>query len=200
MAVSKELMSSIEERRVRVRGYYTNLLRWKPVMHDPRSYFATPAVQLMQALHESLQEIEDEGLERRWSRHRDNARTIRDGIEGAGSELVVAEKEYRADTVTGLWTEPGAAPAIQKSLRDDHGIDVARGLGENGSKMLRVGHFGNLTEEQARYFVGSFTQAKKRASAGQRMRGRRSMRSNRHGPLHLPSTLFLPFLRVVEYN
>jgi alanine-glyoxylate transaminase/serine-glyoxylate transaminase/serine-pyruvate transaminase len=160
MAVSSGLLSSLEARKERIRGYYTNLLRWKPVMDDPRGYFATPAVQLMQALHESLEEIEDEGLERRWSRHRENARLIREGIEGTGSRLVVEEKDFRADTVTGLWTEPGAAPAIQKSLREEHAIDVARGLGENGTKMLRVGHFGNLTEQQARYFIESFEQAK----------------------------------------
>lgn len=54
---------------------------------------------------------------------------------------------------------PGAAPAIQKSLREQDGIDVARGLGENNTKMLRVGHSGNLTEEQAGFFVESFAQA-----------------------------------------
>lgn len=93
-----------------------------------------------------------------------NARTIKEGIEATESRLVV-EQGYRADTVTGVWTDAGAAPAIQKSLREKHGIDVARGLGENNAKMLRVGHFGNLTKKQARYFVDSFGDALKSSKA-----------------------------------
>lgn len=156
IAVSKDFLARLEARKDRIRTYYSNLLRWKAVMDDPRTYFATPAVQLMQALHQALKEVEEEGLERRWARHKANADVIRDGIESTNSKLVV-EEGYRADTVTGIWTEPGAAPAIQKSLRENHRIDVARGLGDNNTKMLRVGHFGNLTEKQARFFVESFT-------------------------------------------
>jgi alanine-glyoxylate transaminase/serine-glyoxylate transaminase/serine-pyruvate transaminase len=159
IAVSRDLLAQLEARKDKIRTYYANLLRWKAVMDDPRTYFATPAVQLMLALNQALKEVEEEGLERRWARHKKNAKVIRDGVEGAKSKLVV-EEGYRADTVTGVWTEEGAAPAIQKSLRDDHGIDVARGLGENSSKMLRVGHFGNLTEKQARFFVDSFARSK----------------------------------------
>lgn len=160
IAVSSAFLERLERRRETVRAYYANLLRWKGVMDNPGSYFATPAVQLMQALGVALREVEEEGLEARWSRHRTNAKIIREGIEATGSGLV-AEQGFRADTVTGIWTEPGAAPGIQKSLREDHGVDVARGLGENNAKMLRVGHFGNLTEEQARGFVESFASSKR---------------------------------------
>jgi alanine-glyoxylate transaminase / serine-glyoxylate transaminase / serine-pyruvate transaminase len=158
VAVSKDFLTALERKRDRVRTYYANLLRWKPVMEDPKNYFATHAVQLMQALNVALKEVEAEGLAKRWKRHARNAKTIREGIEKTRSQLV-AEPGHRADTVTGLWTEPGAAPAIQKTLREKFGIDVARGLGENNTKMLRVGHFGNLTETQAGYFVSSFAKA-----------------------------------------
>lgn len=160
IAVSKGLFAQLEARKDRIKTYYANLLRWKGVMDDPRTYFATPAVQLMQALNQALKEVDEEGLDKRWRRHKSNAKIIRDGIESTKSKLVV-EQGYRADTVTGIWTDPGAAPAIQKSLREDHRIDVARGLGENNTKMLRVGHFGNLTEKQARFFVEAFAAAKK---------------------------------------
>jgi len=165
IAVSKEFLAQLEAKKERVRTYYANLLRWKAVMDDPRTYFATPAVQLMQALRQALSEVDEEGLDERWDRHKSNAKIIRDGIEATKSKLVV-EQGYRADTVTGIWTEPGAAPAIQRSLREEHGIDVARGLGENNAKMLRVGHFGNLTEKQARLFVDSFAEALKASRRG----------------------------------
>jgi alanine-glyoxylate transaminase / serine-glyoxylate transaminase / serine-pyruvate transaminase len=162
IAVSNDLLAQLEGKKDRVRTYYANLLRWKAVMDDPRTYFATPAVQLMQALNQALRELDKEGLEKRWTRHKSNAKIVRDGVESTKCRLVV-EAGFRADTVTGIWTEDGAAPAIQKSLREEHGIDVARGLGEDNTKMLRVGHFGNLTEKQARFFVDSFIQATKSA-------------------------------------
>jgi alanine-glyoxylate transaminase/serine-glyoxylate transaminase/serine-pyruvate transaminase len=156
IAVSRELLEQMEGRKESIRGYYLNLLRWKPYMDDPRTYFATPAVQLMQALKVALQELDEEGLEARWERHHSNAEIIREGITKTGNRLVVKERAQRPDTVTGVWTRDGAAPDLQKTLREKYGIDVAKGLGENGSKMLRVGHFGNLTKEQADYFVDSF--------------------------------------------
>jgi alanine-glyoxylate transaminase / serine-glyoxylate transaminase / serine-pyruvate transaminase len=159
LAVSRQLLGDMERRRDSIRGYYLDLLRWKPYMDDPRTYFATPAVQLMQALKVALQELDAEGLEARWRRHHSNAEIIREGIERAGSKLAVKEPSQRPDTVTGVWTRDGGSPEIQKALRERYNIDVAKGLGENSSKMLRVGHFGNLTEEQARYFVDSFREA-----------------------------------------
>jgi len=159
IAVSRELLEQMERRKDSIRGYYLNLLRWKSYMDDPRGYFATPAVQLMQALKVALQELDEEGLDARWRRHHANAEIIREGIVGAGSGLVVKERAHRADTVTGIWTKDGAAPDIQRVLRDRYNIDVAKGLGENGTTMLRVGHFGNLTKEQADYFVDSFAKA-----------------------------------------
>jgi alanine-glyoxylate transaminase/serine-glyoxylate transaminase/serine-pyruvate transaminase len=159
IAVSRELLEQMERRKDSIRGYYLNLLRWKPYMDDPRGYFATPAVQLMQALKVALRELDKEGLDARWQRHHANAEIIREGITSAGNGLVVREPADRADTVTGVWTKDGAAPEVQRVLRERHNIDVAKGLGENGTKMLRVGHFGNLTKEQANYFVDSFAKA-----------------------------------------
>jgi alanine-glyoxylate transaminase / serine-glyoxylate transaminase / serine-pyruvate transaminase len=156
LAASRELLDQMERRKESIRGYYLNLLRWKPYMEDPRGYFATPAVQLMQALKVALQELDEEGLEARWKRHHSNAEIIRKGIAKTESKLLVKERTQRPDTVTGVWTRDGAAPQLQKTLREKYGIDVAKGLGANGAKMLRVGHFGNLTEEQANYFVDSF--------------------------------------------
>jgi len=160
IAVSRSLMEKMERKgKDSIRGYYLNLLRWKPYMDDPRGYFATPAVQLMQALKVALGELNEEGLKARWGRHHSNAEIIRNGIENAGSKLVVKVPAHRPDTVTGVWTRDGAALEIQKALRERYKIDVAKGLADNGPKMLRIGHFGNLTEEQSEYFVDSFTRA-----------------------------------------
>ena len=45
IAVSAGFLAQLEVKKERVRTYYANLLRWKGVMDDPKTYFATPAVQ-----------------------------------------------------------------------------------------------------------------------------------------------------------
>ena len=148
VAASNELLEYFQKRQSPIEGYYLNLLRWKPIMDDPKMYFATPAVQIMLALREALLEVREEGIEARWKRHKELAEKIREGLRQMGVRFI-AEEGYRADTLTGFIVEDGKAPEIQKELRDLHRIEVARGLGEYGGKMIRVGHMGILNAEQA---------------------------------------------------
>ena len=61
----------------------------------------------------------------------------------------VAEEGYRANTLTGFLVKEGMAPYVQKELRDAHKIEVARGLADYSGRMIRVGHMGILTADQA---------------------------------------------------
>jgi len=148
IAVSNELLEYFQERAKPIQGWYLNLLRWKPIMDDPKMYLATPAVQIMLALREALLELKEEGLEERWKRHRALAQKIRDGLQRRDVKFV-AEEGYRANTLTGFVVKDGIAPGVQKELREAHRIEVARGLGDYGGKMIRIGHMGILSAEQA---------------------------------------------------
>jgi len=148
IAVSNELLGYFQKRAKPIEGWYLNLLRWKPIMDDPKTYLATPAVQIMLALREALLELKEEGLEERWKRHRVLAEKIREGLQRTDVRFV-AEEGYRANTLTGFIVKDGMAPQVQKELRDAHKIEVARGLGDYGGKMIRIGHMGILNAEQA---------------------------------------------------
>ena len=148
IAVSNELLGYFQKRAKPIEGWYLNLLRWKPIMDDPKIYLATPAVQIMLALREALLELKEEGLEERWRRHRVLAEKIREGLQRMDVKFV-AEEGYRADTLTSFVVKEGKAPEVQKELRDTHKIEVARGLGDYGGGMIRIGHMGILTAEQA---------------------------------------------------
>ncbi|HYA56449.1 MAG TPA: aminotransferase class V-fold PLP-dependent enzyme, partial [Nitrososphaerales archaeon] len=143
-----ELLGYFQKRVKPIEGWYLNLLRWKPIMDDPKMYLATPAVQIMLALREALLELKEEGLEERWKRHRVLAEKIREGIRRMDLRFV-AEEGHRANTLTGFIVKEGAAPQVQKELRDTHKIEVARGLGDYGGRMIRIGHMGILNSEQA---------------------------------------------------
>jgi aspartate aminotransferase-like enzyme len=148
IAVSNELLEYFQKRAKPIEGWYLNLLRWKPIMDDPKVYLATPAVQIMLALREALLELKEEGIEERWKRHRVLAGSIREGLQRMDVKFV-AEEGYRANTLTGFIVKDGKAPEVQKELRDAHKIEVARGLADYSGKMIRIGHMGILNAEQA---------------------------------------------------
>lgn len=154
IALSNEIYQYFQSRERPIESYYLNLLRWKPIMDDPKIYLATPAVQVLLALKEALSQIKEEGIERRWERHKKIGSRFRDAMSDLGLEFV-AEDGYRADTVTGFWVDEGKAQLIQKMLIEKYNIEVARGLFENSDKMIRVGHFGNLTFEQLEFAIDS---------------------------------------------
>jgi alanine-glyoxylate transaminase / serine-glyoxylate transaminase / serine-pyruvate transaminase len=157
VAASQNAIEQMEKRKAPIESYYMNLLRWKPIMDDPRMYLATPATQVLLALKEALLELKAEGLEERWARHRKLGETTRERVEGWGFKFV-ADEGFRADTVTSFWVKEGTAGPIQQKLEDEHGIMVARGIYEDNTRMIRIGHFGILTVERLRQALDAFDQ------------------------------------------
>jgi len=147
VATSNELLEYLEKRKQTIESYYMNLLRWKPVMEDPRIYLATPAVQVLLSLREALREVKEEGIEARWKRHQSLGETTRGRLSELGLKFV-ADEGFRADTVTAFWVKEGSAKEIQNSLEEKYRIVVARGIYEARDKMVRIDHFGILKVEQ----------------------------------------------------
>ncbi|MFQ6010750.1 MAG: pyridoxal-phosphate-dependent aminotransferase family protein, partial [Nitrososphaerales archaeon] len=148
-------LTVLENRKSPIRSYYFNLTRWRKVMEDPRVYLATPATQIMLALREALLMVREEGLEMRWNRHRTISKALRTGIKALGMQIV-AEEGFEADTVTGCYTPNNLAPQIHSKLSQDHNILVAMGFGPERERMLRIGHFANISGEQALSALSAF--------------------------------------------
>ena len=160
MVLSEKAIEAMRKRRTRIPSYYFNLLRWKEVMENPKIYLATPAVQVLLALREALLIVKEEGLRNRWRRHQLIAEGIRAGISKLNLDFV-AEEGYRADTVTAFWVKNGNASKLQKTMRQVHGVQIARGLFENRDKMLRIGHFGNISPAQAAFALNALEMSMK---------------------------------------
>lgn len=154
VAASARAIEHMEKRKAPIESYYMNLLRWKPIMDDPKMYLATPATQVLLALREALLEVKAEGIENRWSRHRKLAEVTHSRVEGWGQKFV-AEEGHRADTVTSFWVPDGKAGPIQKTLEDQHHVMVSRGIYDNKDRMIRIGHFGILEPETLRRALDS---------------------------------------------
>ncbi len=144
LAVSKRAYEAMEKRKIPIASYYMNLVRWKPIMDDPKIYLTTPAVQVMLGLREALLQLKEEGLENRWKRHEVLSDAFRAGLEALNLNPV-PEKSSRSPTVTAFYVSEGRSAEMQETLRSKYALHVARGFGEYKDTMLRVGHFGNIS-------------------------------------------------------
>jgi len=114
-------------------------------MRDPTKYFATPAVNMIYALNESLKLILEEGLENRFKRHYVLAESFRAAINALNLKLV-AEKENASNTVSAVYYPEGIDDNQFRSEMKKRGVIVAAMLGPLKGKGFRVGHMGNINQ------------------------------------------------------
>jgi serine---pyruvate transaminase len=108
---------------------------------DPENPW-TPAISVMQGLHEALRLYFQDGPEAAFERHALLSRAIKEGVRALGLDLF-GEDVDRAWTVTAIRAPEGIdADAICARIRADHGIVLAPGQGPLKGKVFRIGHLG----------------------------------------------------------
>ena len=126
-----------------IKEYYVAFDKWLPIMHDTSKYYATPAVNMVWALQESIRIIKEEGLENRYERHEKVAKAMRAAIEAMGFEIL-ADEGNRANTLSCILYPQGIDDAEFRKILAEEGAVVAGGLGDYAGKMFRLGHMGNV--------------------------------------------------------
>ena len=132
-------------------AYYSDILRWLPIMKDPFKYFSTPCVNEIRAFCESTKIVLEEGLEARFARHALFARAIRAALAALGFKFYTEERFF-ADTLSVVYYPDGVDDKLFRSLYYQNGVVVAGGLGETAGKIFSMGHMGNLSSPQL-YFA-----------------------------------------------
>ncbi|MEM2522956.1 MAG: alanine--glyoxylate aminotransferase family protein [Candidatus Bathyarchaeia archaeon] len=145
VAANSRALEYVEKRKVPVGSWYGSFKNWLPVMRDPTKYFATPAVNMIYALNEALKLVLEEGLENRFKRHYILAEAFRTAIEALNLKLV-AERESAANTVSAICYPEGVDDNQFRNKMKEHGIVVAGTLGPLKGKGFRVGHMGNVNQ------------------------------------------------------
>ena len=144
ISFSSKALAARDQRKAPLRTYYGDIKRWEPVLQDPSKYFATPAVNMVYALHESCKRILSEGLEARFARHAKLASAFRSGLRAIGLRILCEEK-VAANTLTVPYYPDSVKDAVfRKTMGEKYGITVAGGLGPLREKAFRVGHMGNV--------------------------------------------------------
>ncbi len=140
-------LEAFRGRKTPVSSYYADWTLWLPVMQaylDRKpAYFATPAVNLVAALGESVQQILAEGMEARWSRHQMLSDAFKAGVTALGLKQIPADKENQAATLTTIFYPEGVDASLLKRI-SACGVDVAGGLYPAlKERYFRVGHMGS---------------------------------------------------------
>jgi alanine-glyoxylate transaminase/serine-glyoxylate transaminase/serine-pyruvate transaminase len=135
-------------RRGPVASFYLDLeLIWR-YWGPPHAYHHTVPVPLVFAMHEALRLVAAEGLLARWARHATNAAAFASGIEAMGLRLF-APQPVRSPTVITIVVPDGADEArVRGRLLDEHGIEIAGGLGPLRGKIWRVGLMGHSSQDR----------------------------------------------------
>jgi len=104
----------------------------------------TPAVSLVEGLHEALRMMQEEGLERMFARHARLAAATRKGVQAIGLELFA---KAPADSVTSVLQPAGIKPdAVYKGLMNRANVTIAGGQDAVKGKIFRIAHLGYYDE------------------------------------------------------
>ena len=160
MAMSGRAMEFLRNRPTAPRSWYLDL----KLIHDystvSHRYHHTAPISMFYALREALTVIGEEGIEKRWERHRLCNRTFVKGIEAMGLRMHVPEQQ-RIATLNTVCVPQGVDEAkVRRRLLDGPGIEIAGGFGPLAGKVFRIGVMGPLaTEDNVDFFLKEFKRA-----------------------------------------
>ena len=121
--------------------FYFNLAKERKAQSTLQTAW-TPAISLIQGLHESLRMIREEGLAQIFKRHELLAKATRAGVQALGLEILA--KKHPSPSVTAVVVPSGIkdGKAIPKTMRDLFGVTIIGGQDELEGKIFRLSHFG----------------------------------------------------------
>jgi alanine-glyoxylate transaminase/serine-glyoxylate transaminase/serine-pyruvate transaminase len=103
----------------------------------------TPATNLLYGLHEALDMLFAEGLERVFARHTRLAEATRRAVRAWGLEILCADPaEYSASLTAIVMPSGHSADAFRKVVLDRFDMSLGQGLGKLAGKIFRIGHLG----------------------------------------------------------
>jgi alanine-glyoxylate transaminase/serine-glyoxylate transaminase/serine-pyruvate transaminase len=144
VSFSAKAEAAREERKTPIGTYYGDLKRWKPIIQDPTTYFATHPVNMIYALHESCNRILKEGLDARFARHAKIASAFRAAMRAIGLKLLCEDADASNTLTVTRYPDNLNDAEFRKAMAEVYGVTTAGGLGPLKGKAFRVGHMGNV--------------------------------------------------------
>ena len=156
---SPKAMEKIKNRPKKVQSFYLDMNMLGKYWGSERAYHHTAPSTMNYALLEALRIIAEEGLERRYERHRCNHLALVAGIEAMGL-LMFVEKPYRLWSLNAVGIPAGIDDVkVRKNLLEEYNLEIGGGLGNLKGKIWRVGLMGySSSESNVMYFLTALEQ------------------------------------------
>jgi alanine-glyoxylate transaminase/serine-glyoxylate transaminase/serine-pyruvate transaminase len=156
---SPKAMERIKNRPKKVQSFYLDMNMLGKYWGSERAYHHTAPSSMNYALLEALRIISEEGLERRYERHRRNHLALVAGIEAMGLRMFV-EKPYRLWSLNAVSIPAGIDDVKgRKKLLEEYNLEIGGGLGNLKGKIWRVGLMGySSSEANVTYFLTALEQ------------------------------------------
>jgi alanine-glyoxylate transaminase / serine-glyoxylate transaminase / serine-pyruvate transaminase len=107
----------------------------------------TPATNLLYGLHEALDMLFAEGLDRVFARHTRLAEATRRAVRAWALEILCADPAEYSSTLTGVVMPAGHnADTFRKIVLDTFDMSLGQGLGKVAGKIFRIGHLGYFND------------------------------------------------------
>jgi alanine-glyoxylate transaminase / serine-glyoxylate transaminase / serine-pyruvate transaminase len=143
ITISARAEEVFRNRKTKVQSWYFDLTTAMNYWGKDRLYHHTPPISLIYALREAMRLTIEEGLQKRWERHRQNQQALIAGVEAMGMKLLVENPKERLVTVTPVMVPAGVDDVkFRDQLLDEFNIEIAGGIGPLRAKIWRLGLMG----------------------------------------------------------
>ncbi len=163
ITLSPRALEMLRARKVPVRSFYFDLKLLDDYYEGAHRYHHTAPITMFYALREALAVAVEEGLERRFERHRLNHLALVAGLEAMGLCMHVANPANRLWTLNTPRLPEGIDDGkIRKRLLGEYGIEILGGFGPLAGRILRIGLMGaSSTSENVLTLLGALETALK---------------------------------------
>lgn len=143
LSVSERAMRRAET--VPHRGYYFDFLEFQSNYAKGMTP-STPVIPLIQALRSKLEDIETEGLEHRYARHRHLNRMVRDWVSARGMTLLPPAEFGSLSLCCVRNSNDTDLAGLNEALKTRHNCVIDTGYGKLKGKTFRISNMGDETE------------------------------------------------------
>ncbi len=137
--VSKKAYEKAE--KIKNRGYYFDFFVFKKYLEKNQTP-TTPSIPQIYGLNKQLDKMLEEGMEKRFERHKEMADYTRKWAVERGFELF-PEKGYESDTLTAVTNNKGIVVSDVIKKLEEKGITISNGYGDIKEKTFRIAHMGD---------------------------------------------------------
>ena len=143
LTLSERALAAMRARKKACQSWYLDLsLIAEYWAETKRAYHHTAPISMLYGLHEALRLVEEEGLEKRFARHRRHSAVLMAGL-GALGLRPFPQEGHRLASLNCVELPPHVDDAgVRATLLREHGIEIGGGLGPLQGKVWRIGLMG----------------------------------------------------------